>query len=108
MKERRAFRWVYQRGKSRAYPCFVLYQRPSGLPLHRVGFSVSKKQGNAVERNRLKRRFREACRLMPEAFSRGTDYVFIIRSAAKTADFGQLQRQLRLALAQNAPVKRQK
>jgi ribonuclease P protein component len=100
LKERKDFRRVYQRGKSRAYPCFVLYRRLSGFPLHRVGFSVSKKQGNAVTRNRLKRRFREICRLMPEAFSRGFDYIFIIRDAAKTASFEQLQKQLRLALAQ--------
>lgn len=106
LKERRDFRRVYQRGKSRAYPYFVLYQRSSGLSQHRVGFSVSKKQGNAVTRNRLKRRFREACRLMPEAFSRGTDYIFIIRDAAKAASPAQLQKQLRLALAQNAPPKR--
>ena len=105
LRERKDFRRVYQRGKSQAYPYFVLYYRPSRLPNYRIGFSVSKKQGNAVVRNRLKRRFREVCRLTPEAFSSGMDYIFIIRSAMGNASGGQMKAQLLQALSRIASAK---
>lgn len=81
------------------YAAFVLYKRPqeagvrrAGLP--RVGFSVSKKVGNAVCRNRIKRRFRHAAKAEFAAFAPGWDYVFIIRSAALCYDFAKLCRQI--------------
>ncbi|WP_300535291.1 ribonuclease P protein component [uncultured Mameliella sp.] len=66
----------------------------------RVGFTCSKKVGNAVARNRAKRRLREIARLLlPEQGRDGWDYVLIGR-AEKTAwrDFAALQADLRHAL----------
>src|SRR5690349_16479598 len=63
---------------------FVLQARPRGE--HgppRVGFTVSKQVGNAVQRNRVRRRLRELIRLTPKAsLSAGHDYVLIGRRAA--------------------------
>jgi ribonuclease P protein component len=57
----------------------------------RVGFTVSKKVGNAVERNRVRRRLREVIRLSPEAPMRlGHDYVLIGRRAALELSFERL------------------
>src|SRR5580658_5688066 len=59
----------------------------------RVGFTVSKQVGNAVERNRVKRRLREIVRLAPAAaLSAGHDYVLIGRRAALQAKFGDMTR----------------
>ena len=57
----------------------------------RIGFTVTKKTGNAVERNRIKRRLREAVRMatIPEV-ARGKDAVFIGRRSALTLPFEQL------------------
>ncbi|MFK7746621.1 MAG: ribonuclease P protein component [Roseobacter sp.] len=66
----------------------------------RVGFTCSKKVGNAVARNRAKRRLREIARLvLPQMGHNGVDYVLIGR-AGKTAShpFGALQSDLRDAL----------
>ena len=57
----------------------------------RVGFTVSKKVGNAVERNRVKRRLREIVRLNAVmAAQGGHDYVLIGRKAALTLPFGRM------------------
>ncbi len=57
----------------------------------RVGFTCSKKVGNAVERNRVRRRLREVVRLAPaEAMRPGYDYVLIGRTAALKLPFDRL------------------
>lgn len=56
----------------------------------RVGFVVSKTVGNAVIRNRTKRRLREQCRARLEALRPGVDYVVRARAAAGTASSAEL------------------
>jgi ribonuclease P protein component len=71
---------------------FVLQARARGDagPV-RVGFTVSRKVGNAVVRNRVRRRLREVVRLSPGApMQSGTDYVLIGRRAALEAAFDRL------------------
>lgn len=65
----------------------------------RVGYTASRKVGNAVTRNRCKRRLREAVRqVMPLYARNGLDYVLIARDATATRPFDQLLDDLRLAL----------
>lgn len=65
----------------------------------RVGFTVSKKVGNAVERNRVRRRLREAVRLSAQSRMReGHDYVLIGRRAALGLPFERLMAELDGAL----------
>ena len=85
-------------------PAFTLQYRkrsegePEGI---RVGFTCSKKVGNAVERNRAKRRLREIARLsLPEHGRAGFDYVLIGRkNSTATRDFATLRADLESALA---------
>jgi ribonuclease P protein component len=57
----------------------------------RFGFTVTKKTGNAVVRNRIRRRLREAVRLMENGrVERNTDYVLVGRRAALTLQFERL------------------
>lgn len=72
---------------------------PAATPV-RVGYTCSKKVGNAVARNRAKRRLREAARLiLPQMGQAGYDYVLIGRNGATAQrDFTDLLDDLRTAL----------
>ncbi|WP_299368531.1 ribonuclease P protein component [uncultured Tateyamaria sp.] len=70
------------RARRVAMPGFILQARAgNGLDHVRVGFTCSKKVGNAVARNRAKRRLREIARLvLPQHGTAGTDYVLVGRA----------------------------
>ena len=66
---------------------------PDGEP--RVGFTVTKKHGNAVERNRMRRRLKEAVRVNDGfAMKPGHDYVIVARRDLLTAPFARIAEQL--------------
>ena len=68
-------------------------------PTARFGFTVTKKLGNAVVRNRIKRRLREAVRLSASPYCRPEfDYVLIARAAALARGFADLKGDLVVAL----------
>ena len=82
-------------------PGFVLLVRQRGDDddLVRVGFTVTKKIGNAVVRNRMKRRFRALVRATFPAFAiPGADHVLIGRSSGIERDYATLAADLERAL----------
>jgi ribonuclease P protein component len=84
-----------------ATPGLVLLvrDRSDGDPMIRVGFTVTKKIGGAVVRNRMKRRFRALAReLLPAEGLPGADHVIIGRSGGIERDFGLLREDLAKAL----------
>ena len=81
-------------------PAFVLQSRERGDdgPV-RVGFTVSRKVGNAVQRNRARRRLREVVRLADPAWmSAGHDYVLVGRQGALKLPFDRIQDDFKGAL----------
>ncbi|MFC7536964.1 ribonuclease P protein component [Sphingomonas sp. GCM10030256] len=89
-------------GRRAAMPGFVLLvrDRRDGDPAKRVGFTVTKKIGGAVIRNRMKRRFRALAReMLYERGVSGADHVLIGRAGGAERDFGRLREELGRALA---------
>lgn len=78
------------------HPAFVLQLRVGTNEGHpRVGFTVTKRQGSAVIRNRIKRRLREVVRLvLADELKKGADYVFIGRVEAAKMEFEQLKQEM--------------
>jgi ribonuclease P protein component len=89
------------RGRKWAAPGLVLQMAETPLQTAdaRAGFTVTKKIGNAVVRNRAKRRLREVARaVLPLYASPGCDYVLIAREATPERPFASLIEDLKLAL----------
>lgn len=91
-----------QHGEDRAAPVARMApaeKAQSGEPEVRVGFTVTRKVGNAVERNRVKRRLRAvAAEVFPRHGRSGTDYVVVGRAATLTRRFDALRADLEQAL----------
>lgn len=102
LKKNKAFQYVYHRGKSVACRDLVmLYAKGRGV---QVGFSVSKKVGNAVTRNRIKRRLRACFRPYLGDVKNGL-YVIVARPSAAEATFQSLQRDVHYLLKKQDALK---
>ncbi|WP_338447213.1 ribonuclease P protein component [Pelagerythrobacter marensis] len=94
------------RGLRVARPGFVLLARPNGGQGKRFGITVTKKIGNAVVRNRMKRRFRALLRAaLPDAGLPDHDHVLIGREGGVERDFARMAEELGEALRRAAAGK---
>jgi ribonuclease P protein component len=90
LRKNRDFDRTYKKGKSQAHYLLVLVYRKNGGRVSRVGFSVSKKYGNAVRRNRIRRQLREIVAREWLKLKAGYDMIFVVRKNARDADFTKL------------------
>ncbi len=79
LEQKREFDAVFQKGGKGVGKALVVYARANDKGLHRLGLAVSKKNGNAVRRNRIRRLIREAFRLENRSWPGAYDLVFIPR-----------------------------
>ncbi|MDY6074009.1 MAG: ribonuclease P protein component [Eubacteriales bacterium] len=91
LKKKGTFQYVYRRGSSTACREMVLlYTKSRNI---KIGFSVSKKVGNSVTRNLIKRRLRECFREQIGNI-KGGNYVIIARPAILNISYSRLQQQI--------------
>lgn len=93
------FKQVFHEGRSFAEPLVVLHllKMPDSPERRAFGFSVSKKVGNAVVRNRVRRRLREAARALLPELPRGFWAVIVARARAAQTPQADLALALRRA-----------
>ena len=90
LKLNHVFRKLYARGENAVGRFVVVYAKRNGLPLNRLGITTGVKLGGAVQRNRARRRIREAYRLQEDKLRPGWDIVIVARTAAIEGDFPEL------------------
>ncbi len=104
LKQNHIFRRLY-RTQGVADGCMVLYARRNRTGKNRVGYTVSKKLGHAVVRNRVRRRLREVYRLNEAMLTPGYDIVIVARTRAINAPFSSLVNSF-LLLTEKAGIRR--
>lgn len=93
LRSNRDYQRVYKRGRAYYNRNFslIVYRSNNGS---RIGFSVTKKYGNAVKRNRIKRRLREIVRNNFSKFDKGLDMVIIPKKNTENLNYSQLESSL--------------
>ena len=91
LKKNHEFRRLYNKGKSAASQCAVVYCRRNGKMENRLGITVSVKLGGAVQRNRIRRRLKEIYRLNEGIMSFGYDVVIVARIRSRYAGYHELE-----------------
>jgi ribonuclease P protein component len=91
LRKNKDFRYTYRRGKKLGHPLLVLVYRRTNMSSSRIGFSITKKYGSAVKRNRIKRQLREIVSAELENIKEGYDIIFSVRKGAGESTFNELK-----------------
>lgn len=94
IKKNDEFQMIFKKGKSFANRQFVVYCLEEKQEYFRIGLSVSKKVGNAVVRNRIKRYIRQAFLELKEEVNSNMNYIIIARNPAAKLDFHETKKSL--------------
>ena len=94
VKREKDFKEIFQYGTSFANRKFVVYQLENQQNHFRVGLSVSKKLGNAVTRNQIKRRIRHILLNVRWHLADDVDFVVIARKGAESLDYAEMEKNL--------------
>jgi ribonuclease P protein component len=94
----RQYEKVYSQGSSRISNLIIMKAIPNDLEFSRYGISVSRRVGNAVTRNRIKRRLREVLRVT--TLKPGWDLVFIARPSSAKGKYSILAKNIMSLLRQ--------
>lgn len=107
IKKNKEFQHIFKKGKSFANRQFIVYVLKNEQPEFRLGLSVSKKVGNAVARNRIKRYIRQTFLELKDDLLPNADYIIIARPQAATLDFHESKKNLEhvLKIARALPKK---
>ncbi|MDO4543926.1 MAG: ribonuclease P protein component [Clostridia bacterium] len=95
LKRHKEFNFTYRVGKKQSCKSFVLVYAKNHRGEVHVGFSVSKKIGNSVMRNRSKRRLRACFEPLFKEIKGGYNLIFIARDASLSCDFAEMQNDMR-------------
>ncbi len=92
IKKNSDFRKVYNKKKSFANKQLVIYYDENNLEYSRLGISISKKIGNAVTRNKIRRKLKEIYRLNENKIALSYDIILIVRVSAKECKYDTLEK----------------
>lgn len=89
LRKNKDFSYCYRRGKKYATSYFTMYYVPSKYNV-RVGFSVSKKVGKSVQRNKIRRRMKEAFWKIMPGIQKSCSIIFVAKPESRQASYANL------------------
>lgn len=92
VKNARDFEKIIKTGKLAKNKSFIIYYSDNDLPYNRYGISVGKKLGNAVYRNKYKRKIRAIIDNYKKSYINHQDYIIILRGSAKDKEYHDLEK----------------
>lgn len=95
IKKNNEFLRVYKRGKFYVGKFIVLYVLINKLSINRLGITASKKFGNSVKRNRIRRLIKESYRGYEDFIKEGCDFVFVARNTTTIASFLEIKKEMK-------------
>jgi ribonuclease P protein component len=98
LRKRKEFNYIFKNGRSFATKTLVLTYLPTKLKNPKIGFSVSKKIGNAVIRNKVKRRLREAFKVYLPKINKKYNYIIVARKDIVNLSYAEIVKTLNYAL----------
>jgi ribonuclease P protein component len=105
LKQNSDFRRIYGRGEAFVFPAFVAYAFKRRTPGIRLGITVSKKIGGAVQRNRAKRLLTAAFAQIVGEINSGYDFVLVARTRLLTSKSTDIAASLKFKLAEAGIIK---
>ena len=91
LRNRREFNIVYSEGKNYWNRNLILYIRKNSLDYNRIGYSITKKVGNSVVRNKIRRRMKEIYRLNVHNLKSGYDIIVIPKKNTTEISYDELE-----------------
>lgn len=92
VKKEWEFETIIKNGICKKNRSFVIHSLKNNLPYDKYGISVSKKLGNAVFRNKYKRKIRAIVDNYKKNYINGTDYIIILRRGALDRTYKELEK----------------
>lgn len=91
LKKNIEFKKVYSQGKNYWNRNLILYVKKNNYNYNRVGFTITKKIGNSVVRNKIRRRLKEVYRLNMQNMNLGYDLIFIPKKNTVDISYQELE-----------------
>ena len=95
LKNTREFQRVVERGERKTLRTITVYMLPTRSEETRIGISISKRIGNSVKRNKLKRRMREVIKENAPRLPAGMDIVIVARRGPSEASFQEIREDIK-------------
>ena len=94
VKENRDYNRIIEKNKPFRYKDYIIYIDKRESSIYKFGFSVGKKIGNAVVRNKVKRQVRSLIDSHKNLFANGKNYIIMIRKGVKKLTYAKMEQDL--------------
>ncbi len=105
LKKRKEFNWIFKNGVTHSVSLLALVTTESKLKDFKIGYSVSKKIGNAVTRNKIKRQLKSILLKFENNITPKHNYIFVARIGIEKASFTEIENSIKELLKKSGLFK---